>query len=84
MIEPTRGVDVGARAEIYSIMRGFCESGYSILMTSSDLEEVQGIADVAVTMYRGHQVAQLHGEAVTVEQMVYDITHPSAPIPGAG
>lgn len=82
MIEPTRGVDVGARAEIYLIMREFCESGYSILMTSSDLEEVHGIADVAITMYRGRQVRQLHSEALTVEQIVYDITHPSLPTSG--
>lgn len=83
MIEPTRGVDVGARAEIYLIMREFCESGYSVFMTSSDLEEVHGIADVAVTMFRGRQVRQLHGSDLTVEQMVYDITHPEVPTESA-
>ena len=51
--EPTHGVDVGARAEIYRLLREFCAMDYVLLMTSSDLEEVVGIADTVVTMYRG-------------------------------
>ena len=54
--EPTRGVDVGARAEIYRLLREFCQMGYVLLMTSSDLEEVIGISDTVVTMYRGNAV----------------------------
>ena len=44
MNEPTRGVDVGSRAEIYRLMREFCDMGYTLVMTSSDLEEVVGIS----------------------------------------
>src|SRR5262249_8222642 len=45
MNEPTRGVDVGSRAEIYRLMREFCDLDYTLVMTSSDLEEVVGISD---------------------------------------
>ena len=55
--EPTRGVDVGARAEIYRLLREFCRRGYVLLMTSSDLEEVVGISDIVVTLYRGKIVS---------------------------
>ena len=55
--EPTHGVDVGARAEIYRLLREFCEMDYILLMASSDLEEVVGIADTVVTMYRGKMVS---------------------------
>ena len=56
--EPTRGVDVGARAEIYRVLREFCQMGYVLLMTSSDLEEVVGISDSVVTMYRGRAISR--------------------------
>ena len=59
MNEPTRGIDVGARADIYRIMREFCARGHGLVMTSSDLEEVVGIADIVITMYRGRQVGVL-------------------------
>ena len=57
MNEPTRGIDVGARADIYRIMREFCAQGYALVMTSSDLEEIVGLGDIVITMYRGRQVA---------------------------
>ena len=56
MNEPTRGIDVGARAEIYRLMRSFCEDGYALVMASSDLEEIVGLGDVVITLYRGRQV----------------------------
>ena len=49
MNEPTRGIDVGARAEIYRLMRTFCEEGYALVMASSDLEEIVGVGDVVIT-----------------------------------
>jgi ribose transport system ATP-binding protein/rhamnose transport system ATP-binding protein len=76
MNEPTRGVDVGARAEIYRLMRQFCAAGYALVMTSSDLEEVVGVADVVITMYRGRQVGIYADEAIDLEKILADITHP--------
>lgn len=51
--EPTRGVDVGARAEIYSLMRRLAESGVAIIVISSDMEEVLGISDRVAVMHEG-------------------------------
>jgi ABC-type sugar transport system ATPase subunit len=78
MNEPTRGVDVGARAEIYRLIREFCDRGYCVVMASTDLEEVLGMADVVVTMYRGGQVGRYRRGEVDMHQVLADITHPAA------
>jgi ABC-type sugar transport system ATPase subunit len=77
MNEPTRGIDVGARAEIYRLMRTFCEEGYALVMASSDLEEIVGVGDVVVTLYRGRIVGQYRRSEVTMHRIVADITHPA-------
>lgn len=51
--EPTRGVDVGAKREIYGILRGLADAGVAILMISSDMEEVIGVSDRIVVMHEG-------------------------------
>jgi ABC-type sugar transport system ATPase subunit len=78
MNEPTRGVDVGARADIYRLIRQFCAEGYCVIMASSDLEEVLGIADVILTMYRGRQVASYRGGEADMQRVLADITHLAA------
>jgi ABC-type sugar transport system ATPase subunit len=75
--EPTRGIDVGARADIYRIMRELCGQGNVLIMTSSDLEEIVGVADVVITMYRGRTVARYEGEEITMPAILADITHPT-------
>jgi ABC-type sugar transport system ATPase subunit len=80
MNEPTRGIDVGARAEIYRIMRELCELGAALIMTSSDLEEVVGIADVVITLYRGRVVARYEGDEISMSSLLADITHPTQAI----
>jgi ABC-type sugar transport system ATPase subunit len=76
MNEPTRGVDVGARADIYRFMRELCEQGFSLIVASSDLEEVAGIADIAVTLYRGAIVGRYERDAIDIGRILADITHP--------
>src|SRR4029079_8615759 len=78
MNEPTRGVDVGARAEIYRLIREFCDRGYCIVMASSDIEEVLGMSDIIVSMYRGRQVATYRRGEASLQQVLADITHPAA------
>ena len=51
--EPTRGIDVGAKAEIYAIMRELADAGVAILMISSDMEEVIGVSDRIAVMHEG-------------------------------
>jgi ABC-type sugar transport system ATPase subunit len=76
MNEPTRGIDVGARADIYRIMREFCAQGHGLVVTSSDLEEIVGLGDVVITMYRGNRVGVYSRKEVTMHRVVSDITHP--------
>jgi ribose transport system ATP-binding protein len=51
--EPTRGIDVGAKSEIYALMRELADSGVAILMISSDMEEVIGVSDRIAVMHEG-------------------------------
>jgi len=78
MNEPTRGVDFGARADIYRLIRQFCDRGYCLVMASSDIEEVLGMADVIVSMYRGRQVATYQRGEADLHRVLADITHPVA------
>jgi ribose transport system ATP-binding protein/rhamnose transport system ATP-binding protein len=78
MNEPTRGVDVGARAEIYRLIRQFCDRGYCLIMASSDIEEVLGMADIIVSMYRGRQIATYRRGEADLQRVLADITHPVA------
>jgi ribose transport system ATP-binding protein/rhamnose transport system ATP-binding protein len=77
MNEPTRGVDVGARAEIYRTMRELCAQGHALVMSSSDLEEVIGMADAIVTMYRGGAVRRYTRAEASMQKVLADITHPA-------
>jgi ribose transport system ATP-binding protein len=51
--EPTRGIDVGAKSEIYELLRGLADGGVAILMISSDMEEVIGVSDRIAVMHEG-------------------------------
>ena len=51
--EPTRGIDVGAKEEIYDLMRALADAGVAILMISSDMEEVIGVSDRIAVMHEG-------------------------------
>ena len=63
--EPTRGIDVGAKAEIYELMRGLTKKGMGIIMISSELPEVIGISDRVLVMRKDNIVATLQGDEIT-------------------
>ena len=69
LVEPTRGVDVGARAEIYRSIRQLASDGVGVLVVTSDYEEVVQVADRAVVITRGTVSAHLAGDEVTVERL---------------
>jgi ribose transport system ATP-binding protein len=53
MNEPTRGIDVGAKVEVYKLMEEFCDKGLGIIMISSELPEIIAIADRIITIQEG-------------------------------
>lgn len=68
--EPTRGIDVGARAEIYAIMRRLVESGLAIIMISSDMEEILGESDRVAVMREGAITGTLDRAECTEEAIM--------------
>ncbi|CAN5816099.1 sugar ABC transporter ATP-binding protein [soil metagenome] len=66
MDEPTRGVDVGAKQELYQIIRDLTARGLGVILVSSELPELLGLADRILVLHEGHQVALL--DAKTVDQ----------------
>ena len=68
--EPTQGVDVGARAEIYRILREVSNSGTPVIVNSSDAAELEGLCDQVIVMSRGRVVERLSGAAVTEDRIV--------------
>jgi ribose transport system ATP-binding protein/rhamnose transport system ATP-binding protein len=68
--EPTRGVDVGARAEIYRILRDLAARGVGLLVVSSDLPEVLTLADRIVVMADGRTVGEMPGEGASEEAVL--------------
>ncbi len=65
--EPTRGIDVGAKHEIYLLMNRLAESGKAILMISSEMPEIVGMADRVVVMADGRLAGELGGGGITQE-----------------
>ncbi len=65
--EPTRGVDVGAKAEIYQILRDLTQAGTSIIVVSSDLPEVLAISDRIYVMHNGRITGEMTGDEATEE-----------------
>ncbi|WP_301107732.1 sugar ABC transporter ATP-binding protein [Sporosarcina sp.] len=72
--EPTRGVDVGAKKEIYNIINELAERGVAIVMISSELPEVIGMADRVLVMHEGHLMANLPKEDMTQERIMHFAT----------
>lgn len=68
--EPTQGVDVGARAEIYRILREVSDSGTPVVVNSSDAAELEGLCDKVLVMSRGRIVETLTGEDVVESRIV--------------
>ncbi|GAB4534925.1 MAG: xylose ABC transporter ATP-binding protein [Haliangiales bacterium] len=65
--EPTRGIDVGAKVEIYKLMNQLVEDGVTVIMVSSELPEVLGMSDRILVMCEGRKVAELSREEATKE-----------------
>ena len=68
--EPTRGVDVGAKYEIYEIINSMVSNGKSVLMVSSELPELLGMADRIYVMNEGHLVAEVDNDGTVTQEQI--------------
>ena len=68
--EPTRGIDVGAKQEIYMLMNQLCNQGLAIIMISSEMEEIIGMSDRIVVLYEGEQMGILDRTAFSQEAIL--------------
>lgn len=73
--EPTRGVDVGARSEIYARLHAMTSQGMTIVFYSTDIEEVMEVADRVITIYRGMVVSDRLRAEITADDVLHDILH---------
>jgi ribose transport system ATP-binding protein len=69
--EPTQGVDVGARAEIYRILRQVADAGASVVIVSSDIRELEGLCDRVVVFSSGQVVTELRGDRVREDAIAH-------------
>ena len=68
--EPTRGVDVGAKSEIYNLLRNLAETGVGIIMISSDLPEILGVSDRIMVIREGRNVGIIPASEATEEKVI--------------
>jgi len=78
--EPTRGIDVGSKAEIYQLMRGLADNGVAVLMISSDLEEVIGVSDRVAVMREGAISGFLERSQLSEEAIMRLATDSQSPV----
>jgi ribose transport system ATP-binding protein len=70
LAEPTRGIDVGTKREIYHLLRELADGGMAVLVTSGDTMELVGLCDEVAVMYEGTVVDRLSGPDLTEERLV--------------
>ena len=69
--DPTAGVDVGAKAEIYKLIAGALEAGLAVIVVSTDFEEVAHICHRALVFSRGRIVQELEGQTLTTASLIH-------------
>jgi ribose transport system ATP-binding protein len=72
-IEPTRGIDVGAKAEIYRLLGSLANQGKGIIVVSTDHVEIMGVSDRIFVMYKGQLIQQFNKADVTEDQLLTEI-----------
>jgi len=70
LMDPTRGIDVGTKQEIYALMRRLADDGAAILFYSTDYDELIGMCDRVLILYRGAIVRTLEGDSITEHNIV--------------
>jgi ribose transport system ATP-binding protein len=78
--EPTRGIDIGAKQEIYRLMEELSRTGVAILFVSSELEEILGLSDRTLVMHEGRLTGELRRDQLS-EEAVMNLATDSTPTP---
>jgi ribose transport system ATP-binding protein len=81
--EPTMGVDVGARAEIYRNLRALAHTGLAIVFASSDIQEAIGLSDTIITFHKGAPIRTRPASEATPLEILREMTDPHHPAPPA-
>ena len=68
--EPTRGIDVGAKQEIYELINQLTQEGLGIIMISSEMEEIMGMSDRMLVMAEGNVVGELQKEEFSQDKIL--------------
>jgi ABC-type sugar transport system ATPase subunit len=72
--EPTRGVDVGGRADIHDLVRAAARKGTAVIFSSTELDEVLDLADVVVTIFHGRIVSVVPRDEASASAILADMT----------
>jgi ABC-type sugar transport system ATPase subunit len=71
MDEPTRGIDVGTKYEIYKLMNKMTDNGMCIIMVNSDIEELMGMSDRIIVIREGEITGELEKKDATAEKIMH-------------
>jgi ribose transport system ATP-binding protein len=72
--EPTRGIDVGSKAEIHNLIGELAQKGLAVLVISSEIPEILGVSHRIITMHQGEQTGEFTDEEVTENKLIQSIT----------
>ncbi|MDT8296899.1 MAG: ATP-binding cassette domain-containing protein, partial [Spirochaetaceae bacterium] len=75
--EPTRGIDVGSKAEIHKLIAKLAESGIAVIVISSEMPEIMGVSDRIITMRTGKTTGEFAGDEITETNLINAIAHVS-------
>nr|MDA3949553.1 ATP-binding cassette domain-containing protein [Spirochaeta sp.] len=73
--EPTRGIDVGSKAEIHKLIAKLAEDGIAVIVISSEMPEIMGVSDRIVAMREGRITGVFEGEEITEGNLITAIAH---------
>jgi ribose transport system ATP-binding protein len=84
LMDPTRGIDVGTKQELYALIRQLADAGATILFYSTDYDELIGMCDRVAILYRGRVVKELQGSEITESNIIAASLAMKVDAPGAG
>ena len=82
--EPTRGVDIGAKAQIYAILRDLADQGVGIVAISSELPELIGISDRILVLHQGRIAGEVEGDDMNEETIMQLASGLAGHVPDTG